>query len=175
MGSGGVSRRSLARFAGGALAAATVPARAKTTADPFQELMDDHARILELLDKMEATSEGATNDRVRLLGELRREVAQHAAVEEYVLYPALRQIAENKPVTDDFVAEHGEAKTLLYELELTPRSDVRWIHKARDLRRLLAAHMKREETDVFPKHKASLNRAQLEFLAQLASRERGDA
>lgn len=174
MAGGGVSRRSLAYIAGGALLATAAPARAASP-DPFQALAEDHARILRLLDQIQATDDLATNDRVRLLKELRREVARHAAVEEYVLYPAMRQVADTKNVATDFFADHAEVKTLLYELELTPRSDVRWILKAGDLRRLLETHMRREETDVFPRHKASLNAAQLEFLAQLAQRERQDA
>jgi len=175
----GLSRRRLALLAGGAIAgAALVPGAAPVRAaasDPFAELAADHRRVGEILARMQQTADTATNERVRLLADLKRALAEHAAVEEYVLYPSFRQNADNKRLAQDLFAEHGEVKTLLYELELTPRSDTRWKHKAADLRRLLEAHMKREEEDVFPKHRASLNPTQLEFLSQLAQREREPA
>jgi hemerythrin superfamily protein len=172
-----ISRRRAALLAGGAMALAAAPLRRAVAAasDPFQDLAADHRKLVELVARMLQTSETATNDRVALLGELKGELARHAAVEEYVLYPALRQNPDFKRVAQDFCAEHGDLKTLLYELELMPRSDVRWGQKAGDLRRLLEAHHRREEEDVFPKYRASLNATQFEFLSQLAQRERGHA
>lgn len=170
-----ISRRGLALAAGGALALAAVEPAQAGGADPFGDLVADHRRLADLLAKMQQTDDAATNQRVRLLGALKRALAEHAAVEEYVLYPAFRQNADNKRLAQDLFAEHGDVKTLLYELELTPRSDARWKYKAADLRRLLEAHMKREEEDVFPRHRASLNPTQLEFLSQLAQREREPA
>jgi hemerythrin superfamily protein len=171
-----ISRRRIALVAGGAALLGALPARrAAAASDPFQELAKDHGRVTALLGRMEKTGETATNDRVGLLGELKRELARHADVEEYVLYPALRQSPDFKRVARDFGAEHGDMKTLLYELELMPRSDIRWSQKAGDLRRLLEAHHRREEEDVFPKFRASLSATQFEFLAQLAHRERGQA
>lgn len=172
-----ISRRRAALLAGGvaALGAWTSPLRAEPAADPFQDLLDDHRRVQEVLAQMQQTSDSATADRMRLLGDLKRELVRHAAVEEYVLYPAFGQNPANKRTTADLFTEHGEVKTLLYELELTPRSDVRWIQKAGDLAKLLERHQRREEEDIFPRHRASLNRTELEFLSQLAQRERDQA
>jgi iron-sulfur cluster repair protein YtfE (RIC family) len=177
MASEGLSRRDFGLLAGGAAGAAMLAGGlgAKAAQDPFADLAADHRRIAETLAAMQRTEDSATNERVRLLGELKRALSEHAAVEEYVLYPAFRQNPDNKRLTQDLFAEHAEVKTMLYELELTPRSDVRWKYKATDLRRLLEAHMRREEEEVFPKHRASLNPTQLEFLSQLAQRERGQA
>ena len=171
-----LSRRRAALLAGGAAAIGALPLRAAyAAADPFKDLTEDHRRVVGLTARMEQTSETATNDRVAMLGELKRALARHADVEEYVLYPALRQNADFKRVAQDLCAEHGDVKTLLYELELMPRSDMRWTQKAGDLRRLLEAHHKREEEDVFPKYRASLSPTQFEFLSQLANRERSQA
>lgn len=175
MANSGYSRRALGRLAGGAVLVSAAPVRAAPTRDPFEDLIEDHRRALDLVKRMQATDDVDTRERVRLLGELRRELTRHAAVEEYVFYPAFRQNPENARKAAELSAEHAEVKTLLYELELTPRSDSRWSLVAGDLARLLGAHMKREEEDVFPRQKASLNATQLEFLAELARRERGDA
>ena len=172
----GISRRRAALLAGGAAAFAALPTRrAAAVGDPFQDLAEDHRRVVALVGRMQQTSETATNDRVALLGELKRELARHADVEEYVLYPALRQNADFKRIAQELSGEHGDVKTLLYELELMPRSDIRWTQKAGDLGRLLEAHHRREEEDVFPKYRASLNATQFEFLSQLAQRERSQA
>ena len=176
MADSGISRRRMALLAGGVAAIGAAPLRmARAASDPFKDLVEDHRRVIALVARMQETSETATGDRVALLAEVKRELARHADVEEYVLYPALRQNADFKRFSQDFAAEHGDLKTLLYELELMPRSDIRWGQKAGDLRRLLEAHHRREEEDVFPKYRASLNTTQFEFLSQLAQRERNHA
>lgn len=172
----GFSRRRIALLVGGmAILGAAPMASARKAPDPFEALAEDHRRVEAVVARMQKTSQNQTGDRVRLLGELKQAIVSHANVEEYVLYPALRQSADSERAARDFFAEHGEVKTLLYELELTPRSDVRWPLKAADLGRLLEAHHRREEEEIFPKYRASLNAVQLEFLSQLAERERGQS
>ena len=169
----GISRRRIGLLIGGmAVFGAARMARARKARDPFEALAEDHRRMEAVVARMQKTDQNQTGDRVRLLEELKQAIVSHAKVEEYVVYPALRLNPDSERAARDLFAEHGDVKTLLYELELTPRSDVRWPLKAADLGRLLEAHHRREE-EMFPKYRASLNAVQLEFLTQLAERERG--
>lgn len=168
------SRRHAALLLGGAAAVAALPSAASAAGDPFEDLAADHRRVSALATRMQASRADATRDRIALLKEVKQEFARHAAVEEYLIYPALRQLPEFERPAQELAAAHHEVKTLLYELELMPRSDSRWGDKAGALRELLLAHYRRE-AEILPRYRAGLNPTQLEFLGQMAERERRDA
>src|SRR5688572_14357032 len=79
-------------------------------------LKAEHDATLILFDRIEATSDSQTGSRSALLAKLKYALDKHAAQEENVIYPALRE-ANSAHDADALNSEHGYVKTYLYELE----------------------------------------------------------
>ena len=109
----------------------------------------EHLEILESLERLLATKPTAKARRKALLNKVKLQLTRHAAEEENVVYPALR-VADSAPDADVLIAEHAMVKTALWELELMEPDDEAFIPRVRALHAELEAHMRKEETEVFP-------------------------
>jgi hemerythrin superfamily protein len=130
-----------------------------TAGDWADVLAAEHAAVLALFDKLEATEDSQTWIRGYTFTRLRNALGKHALEEENVVYPALREANEAHDA-DALNAEHGYVKTYLYELDNMPKSSPDWIERVRAFRALLEEHMRMEEDEVFPRLRAQLDEAQ---------------
>lgn len=133
-------------------------------------LAAEHALVLALFDKIEATGDNQDSARTQLLTKLKNALGKHALEEENVIYPALRR-ANSVHDADALNAEHGYVKTFLYELENMPKAGPDWLARAREFRAMLEEHMRMEEDEVFPALKQQLGEAQSATLTQAMHRE----
>jgi hemerythrin superfamily protein len=130
-----------------------------TAGDWADVLAAEHAAVLALFDKLEATEDSQTWIRGYTFTRIRNALGKHALEEENVVYPALREANEAHDA-DALNAEHGYVKTYLYELDNMPKSSPEWIERVRAFRALLEEHMRMEEDEVFPRLRAQLDEGQ---------------
>lgn len=178
--------RSLAMFAGGAVAAiiasrllppltaqATGTARAKAGyRDGFDTLVRDHRKILSLLTRMERSPDNAVIDRTQLLLRLKRQLAMHALAEEDVIYPLLHGRAHEAGDARHLYEEHADMKMHLFTLEETPKDDPYWIETLRDLKALIEEHVRQEEDVDFPKLRRMLGKRETAHISGSVQREK---
>jgi hemerythrin superfamily protein len=129
-----------------------------TAGDWADVLAAEHAAVLALFDKLEATDDSQTWIRGYTFTRIKNALGKHALEEENVVYPALREANEAHDA-DALNAEHGYVKTYLYELDNMPKSSPEWLERVRAFRALLEEHMRMEEDEVFPRLRAQLDEA----------------
>lgn len=108
------------------------------------------AKAMDLLAKLLDTSEGALKTRDRLLSELKQELHSMAVTEEQHLFPVLRKHKEMKDLVREAVADNKETKSLLADLERTPKDSEEFAEKVAALRKTLQQHIRDEKKELLP-------------------------
>lgn len=152
-------------------AAMTAAGRARAGADPFALLIDDHRKILSILDEMAASPSDSKLRRGRLFLALKRRLAKHAMAEEDVVYPIVRNDAANPNQRKHLYDEHAEMKILLYEMESALMDDRNWSAAVAPIRELVRRHFDEEEKTIFPELRRQLAESALSKVAGRISRE----
>jgi hemerythrin superfamily protein len=130
--------------------------------DAITLLKNDHRRIDKLFTSFERTGARARKTRRRLVDRMTADLTTHTTLEEQVFYPLVRQsVADADFVILESVEEHHVVKLLLDELEKLPPSDEHFAPKAAVLIQAVRQHVEREERDVFPRMRKSVDRARL--------------
>jgi ribosome-associated toxin RatA of RatAB toxin-antitoxin module/hemerythrin superfamily protein len=174
-GKAGVSGTALA--AGAAVAAAGVAAgvaaarssssssETTTGEDVIDILVTDHREATDLLLQVRtATDRSMRRD---LTDQLISELVRHAVAEEMYVYPAMKEhLADGEAAVEHDVAEHKELEEEMKKLEDVDPSDPRFDSLLQQLEATLADHVADEETEQFPKLRASIPREQLVELGQ---------
>jgi len=132
--------------------------------DPVVLLEADHRRFEELLEQGIATTERGTKRRSELLETLTASLKVHEAIEEQILYPALKPYAESHDIVLEGYQEHHVADLLVRELRRLAKDDERWGAKFKVLEESLAHHIEEEERKMFPIARAVLTNEDLSAL-----------
>jgi hemerythrin superfamily protein len=147
-----------------AIAVATIAKRlpwAKDENDPIELLKTDHRRFEKLLEDGEATTERAIKGRGEILDALTSELTVHEAIEEQILYPALRPHTEAHHIVLEGIEEHHVADVLIKELHKVRKDNEKWGAKFGVLKESITHHIKEEERMMFPAARAALAREEL--------------
>ena len=147
-----------------AMAVATVARNlpwAKDQDDPIELLKTDHRRFEKLLKDGEDTTERAIKGRGEILKALTSELTVHEAIEEQILYPALRPHTEAHEIVLEGIEEHHVADVLIKELHKVARDNEKWGAKFSVLKESVEHHIKEEERIMFPAARAALAREEL--------------
>ena len=147
-----------------AIAVATIAKRlpwAKDENDPIELLKVDHRRFEKLLADGEDTTERAIKGRGEILDALTSELTVHEAIEEQLLYPALRPHAEAHDIVLEGIEEHHVADILIKELHKVRKDNEKWGAKFGVLKESVEHHIKEEERMMFPAARAALSREEL--------------
>lgn len=145
--------------------------KTKNTMDAMGMLKKDHQAVKALFDRFERTEE--TSKKREIVEAACAELKVHAAVEEQLFYPALRQqMADKEGLIDEADEEHHEAKILIAELDMMDGSEDNYCAKFEVLSENVRHHIKEEEETMFPKaKKTSIDFAALgERMRELKSR-----
>jgi len=130
--------------------------------DAITLLKADHKRVEALFKKFEKAGDNAHKTKRDLVDQMIEELSVHAAVEEQVFYPALRQAV---PDADDDVLEgleeHHVVKWTLSELDGMDPEHERFKAKVTVLMESVRHHVEEEESDMFPKVREALGRKAL--------------
>jgi hemerythrin superfamily protein len=133
--------------------------------DAIALLKNDHRNVKELFKKFEGTGERAHKTKRKLVDKIIEELSVHAAIEEEVFYPAVREAAgETEDMVLESLEEHHLVKWTLYELERTQPDDERFDPKVTVLIENVRHHIKEEEGDLFKRVRKAVPRDQLEEL-----------
>ena len=147
-----------------------VQAMSGASGDWFEAIKTEHRMAVAIFDKIEATRDDQTTQRMLLLAKLKYALGKHAIEEEDVVYPALRDAAQ-KEAADKLNHDHGYIKTYLYELLNMPKDSPAWIAKVREFRTLVEEHVREEEDDIFPAFRAQMSDEQNDKLTTLLNKE----
>ena len=129
--------------------------------DPILLLETDHRRFEQLLKEGEDTTERAVKTRRELLDNLTRELNVHEAIEEQILYPALRPHAEAHDVILEGIEEHHVADGIIKELHEVRKDAEKWGAKFKVLKESISHHISEEENKMFPIARGALAREEL--------------
>lgn len=113
--------------------------------DGIDVLKEDHRTAESLFTRLESEIDQATLD------ELVKELSIHAAIEEQVLYPALRKVlGEGDALADHSIDEHQEVKELLKSIEKGGADGEETPGLVAQLIASVRQHVKEEENKIFP-------------------------
>jgi hypothetical protein len=117
----------------------------------IQQMMRDRPMVaLDLLTKLLDTSDGALKTRDRLLSELSQELQDMSVLEEKHLFPVLRKHKDMKDLVRNAVDDNKETKSLLADLERTPRDSEEFGKKVVILRKTFQQHVRDEKKELLP-------------------------
>jgi hemerythrin superfamily protein len=111
--------------------------------DGFAMLEQDHRAVDRLFDEYEQSEDAAT------AAQICAELTKHADIEEQVLYPMLREFGDKTSQLSDNAEEaHDTIEQTIGRVELAAPDAVPGLMKT--LRSHVVAHVREEETDMFP-------------------------
>jgi len=144
------------------------------TQDALALLKEDHRKV----EKLFKDYEGAKGDgrKEKLARQICFELTVHTTIEEEIFYPALRKAGNHKDddkMYFEALEEHRAAGDLvLPDLLKTEPASEKFSGRAKVLKELTEHHVEEEETEMFKRAKALLDKATLEQLGeQLAQRK----
>lgn len=128
-------------------------------------LVHDHETVKKLLNELSETTERALKKRSELLGRLELELVLHTAIEEDILYPAIRD--SGGKMYYEAKEEHRTVDSLvLPDLKRTRPDTVQFAGRVKVLKELLEHHIEEEEGELFPRARQLLDAAALKQLGQ---------
>ena len=129
--------------------------------DPIVLLESDHRRFEALLKQGEETTERAVKGRAELLQTLTGALTVHEAIEERILYPALKPHEEATEIVLEGYQEHHLADLVINELHQLAGNDEKWGAKFKVLKESLEHHIQEEEREMFRIARAVFAREEL--------------
>jgi hemerythrin superfamily protein len=132
-------------------------------------LKTDHDNVKELFDQFEK-ADGPASKR-KISRQAINELKVHAAIEEEIFYPAVRQRMDDKDLMNEADEEHHVAHVLIAELDRMDGTEDHYNAKFTVLAENVRHHIKEEEGEMFPKAR-SLDIDFLELGQQILWRKR---
>ena len=133
--------------------------------DAVDLLMREHRLVEQLFLQLDSAVEAGDEAGQREVADrIVAELTAHAAIEEEVLYPAARKVADLAGLVDESEAEHAELKTLLAGLAGKDPGDDAFVEGFAKARDLLSHHVDDEEAELFPKLRKAVAPYELEVL-----------
>ncbi len=116
----------------------------------IEVLTQDHRTVEQLFRQYQ---QAPTNERKgEVVNEIIRELSVHAAIEEEVLYPSVREaLPDGDQLAQDSLQEHQAAKEILAGLDKMSSDDAQFDHKVGQLMEDFEHHVQDEEGEMFPK------------------------
>jgi hemerythrin superfamily protein len=133
-----------------------------TAAEPnaIELLTTDHAAVDQMFRQIETLPE--SDARSELVAGVIRELSVHAAIEEQVMYPAMRKaLPDGDHLVQEAIEEHQQVKETLSAIERADSPSERDPHLV-SLMGNVRHHVEEEETELFPKLRASITTAELQ-------------
>ena len=131
--------------------------------DAITLLKNDHKAVERLFKQFEKAEKADDDEtKAKVVDQIIEELSVHAAIEEQVFYPAIREAV---PETEDDVLEgleeHHIVKWTLSELEALTPADERFDPKVTVLIESVRHHVEEEEGELFPDVRKALGRKRL--------------
>jgi hemerythrin superfamily protein len=141
--------------------------------DVISMLKEDHREVERMASALDS-AEGP-DEKKKVARRIIRELAAHAAVEEVLVYPALRiKVKDNGDrLADHSIEEHHQVKELLDQAEEEMekfREKSRFVLMMSEAINATRKHIEEEEGEVFPALEHNLDRERLEQMGRLAQK-----
>jgi len=117
--------------------------------DALTLLKADHDKIKKILSHIEATTERGVKTREEFFNKVKAELKVHEAIEEEILYPALKEHPKAKDLVLEAYEEHNVVDTVMAEIDETPFDDETWGAKFTVMKENLEHHIEEEESEMF--------------------------
>ncbi len=145
--------------------------------DAIQLVKKDHKTVEALFKQFERAEKAEKHSELkRIVRELIKELSVHAAIEEQILYPAMREGDED--AEDDVLEaleEHHLVKLTLLELDKMSPKDERYCAKVTVLMENVRHHVEEEEEELLPKLRELLEPKKLKELGELMEKAKRTA
>jgi len=133
--------------------------------DAIALLKEDHKAVRALFRRFERAAPTATKTQQDLAAQIIEELSRHAAIEEQLFYPAVREtFPDDQEYVLEALEEHHAAKSLLAEIDRLPPTHERFRAKVMVVIESVARHIEEEENTVFPELRRAMGRKQLSEL-----------
>jgi hemerythrin superfamily protein len=130
--------------------------------DALTLLKADHEAVETKFARFEALGPRAVKSKAAVVADVIEALSVHAAIEEQVLYPALRdRLAEDEDQVLEALEEHHVVKWTLSELDGMNPDHERFDAKFTVLIENARHHVKEEESELFPKVRGAFTRTEL--------------
>jgi hemerythrin superfamily protein len=128
--------------------------------DAIEMLEQQHREVEAMFKKYDALGDKAIKSKLQLLEQIADALAVHAAIEEKDFYPAVKA-KRTEDILLESLEEHLGIKRVIADLLKTDASDETFDAKVKVLNEQVDHHVKEERTDLFPKVKKVLDKAEL--------------
>ena len=130
--------------------------------DAITLLKNDHKTVERLFKRFEKTGDDASAEKQEVVGSIIEELSVHAAIEEQVFYPAIREaLPDAEDMVLEALEEHNVAKWVLSEIASLSVDHERYDAKVTVLIESVRHHVEEEEQELFPQVRGALGRKQL--------------
>jgi hemerythrin superfamily protein len=149
----------LGLFAGLALPAArkaVLQGPSIAAGDWMDGLIAEHKAVEKSFQELLKTGQDETAKRELLLSKIAHALTKHSIEEESVIYPALSEHGHADQARRS-VEDHAQVKTFIFDLRRIPSTDARWMARAHDFWAALEAHIRLEESEIFPAFREQLS------------------
>lgn len=116
----------------------------------LQLLLKDHQHLRTLIQRYEALGPRAKVSKRRLANQLCQELNRHSAIEEQVLYPAIRTLINDDLLINEALVEHQCSHDLARQIESLTPDDPFYDARVKVLSEQIEHHLKEEEREIFP-------------------------
>ena len=135
--------------------------------DALTLLKADHEAVETKFAKFEALGPRALKSKAAVVADVIEALSIHAAIEEQVLYPAVRErLADEEGQILEALEEHHVVKWTLSELDGMRPDQERFDAKFTVLIENVRHHVKEEESELFPKVRRAFTRTELADLGE---------
>jgi len=116
-------------------------------------LRADHKLVSELFEQFEKSR--SPDKKKALVEQICQELTIHAQVEEEIFYPAVKAALNDSELVPEARVEHETLKTLIAQVEGVQPDGEDYDARVKVLSEYVKHHVKEEQTEMFPKAKAS--------------------
>jgi hemerythrin-like domain-containing protein len=117
--------------------------------DALQLLKEDHDKIKKILTLIDSSTERGVKTREEFYTKVKHELQVHEAIEEEILYPALKDHPKAKDLVLEAYEEHNVVDIVMAEIDETRFDDEVWGAKFTVMKENLEHHIEEEETEMF--------------------------
>lgn len=136
--------------------------------DAIALLKADHEAVSQLFAEYEKTQ--SVPKKKALVAEICTALSVHAQIEEEIFYPAVKTALKDKLLVPEATVEHASVKDLIAQLEGVEPDGEMYDAKVKVLSEYVKHHVKEEQTEMFPKAKAS-SIDMIDLAARMAARK----
>lgn len=141
--------------------------------DPISMLTNDHREVEKLFGRWEGLSAGKEDERREVAQEIVRHLATHAAIEEQLLYPTVRdRVPGGEALARESLEEHQQVERVLDELDSADATDPGYAEKLGQLMRDVDEHVREEENEIFPKLRDAVPQDDLDSIGEAMEKAR---